>query len=170
MPRILFLGGDFRRKGGPLLVECFAQHFQGQAELDIVTQTDAPSGPGIRVHRNVRAWSEEWLKLWRQADLFVFPSRLETFGIVLLEAHSFGVATIASSSGAAAELLDHGQAGWLLPELSRETLRRAIAEALAQPALRQQKSQRGQALLAQRYLLGPNTRALAAFLQQEISS
>jgi glycosyltransferase involved in cell wall biosynthesis len=168
LPRILFLGGDFRRKGGPLLVECFQSYFQGQAELDIVTQTGAPEGPGVRVHKDIRSWSPEWLALWRAADLFVFPSRLETFGIVLLEAHAFGVPVIASRAGAAAELLQNGEAGWLLDDHSPGALRAAIAEALADPALRRRKAARGRALAAGRYLLGPNTQALASWIEEEL--
>ncbi len=166
LPRLLFLGGDFRRKGGPLLIECFRRHFQGQAELDIITQTASPEGPGIRVWNNVKAWSPDWIDLWRNADLFVFPSTLETFGIVLLEAHDFGVPIVSSRAGAAAELLANGQAGWLLETLNEESLRNAIQEALRAPDLRAAKIARGQALLEERYRLPANARALASWIQE----
>ena len=97
-PQILFLGGDFRRKGGPLLLDTFRRRFSGRAELHVVTQSEIPVELGVMVHRGVVAGSPDWLKRWREADLFVFPSRLETFGIVLLEALAFGVPIIASAA------------------------------------------------------------------------
>jgi glycosyltransferase involved in cell wall biosynthesis len=170
LPRLLFLGGDFQRKGGPLLVECFRRHFQGRAELDIVTRTASPEGPGVRVWKNISAWSSEWISLWRNADLFVFPSRLETFGIVLLEAHDFGVPIVSSRAGAADELLAGGQAGWLLKTLNDEFLRSAIQEALGAPDLRAAKSARGYALLEERFRLPNNARELATWIQETAPS
>ena len=39
LPRLLFVGGDFERKGGRLLLDCFERALAGRCELDIVTQT-----------------------------------------------------------------------------------------------------------------------------------
>ena len=47
------------------------------------------------------------------ADLFLFPSRSETFGNVTLEAMASAVATVAFDSGAAREHLRHGVHGAL---------------------------------------------------------
>lgn len=168
--RLLFIGGDFQRKGGPALLECYTKYLAPHAELDIVTQTACPEIPGLRVHRQVRAWSPEWLALWNRADLFVFPSHLETFGIVLLEAHAFGVPVVASRSGAAEELLAGGRAGWLLDAVGPESIRDAIVAALADPALRQQKVRAARELLEANYRLPGQTQRLAAWLHQATES
>ncbi|MDL5050786.1 glycosyltransferase family 4 protein [Oscillatoria amoena NRMC-F 0135] len=164
LPRILFLGGDFRRKGGPLLVECFRKYFAGKATLDIVTQTAAPESPGVRVWKDVPAQSSTWFELWRRADLFVFPSLLETFGIVLLEAHAFRVPVIARATGAAPELLERGAAGWLLERLTENTLRDSIEEALAQPEMRARKAARGRAIVEASFNLPQNCLKLSQHL------
>lgn len=164
--RLLFIGGDFQRKGGPALLECYTKYLTQRAELDVVTQTACPEVPGLRVHRQVRAWSPEWLALWNRADLFVFPSHLETFGIVLLEAHAFGVPVVASRSGAAEDLLAGGRAGWLLGAVRPESIRDAIFDALADPALRKQKLRAARELLEANYRLPGQTRRLCEWLHQ----
>jgi len=41
----LFIGGDFHRKGGPLLRTVFEQNFADRAELHLVTQTGGGPRP-----------------------------------------------------------------------------------------------------------------------------
>jgi glycosyltransferase involved in cell wall biosynthesis len=45
--------------------------------------------------------------------IFVLPSRYEPFGIVLLEAGSFGVPVIASRVGGIGEIISHNSTGRL---------------------------------------------------------
>lgn len=49
------------------------------------------------------------------ADVFVFPSRAETFGMAVLEAMSAGCAVVASQLAPLAELIDPGTTGYLVP-------------------------------------------------------
>lgn len=65
----------------------------------------------------------ELLQVYRQADLFVMPSRFghwggrwrgEGFGIVYLEAAAFGVPSIAYRCGGATDIIEHGVDGWLI--------------------------------------------------------
>ena len=58
--------------------------------------------------------------------MFVFPSSLETFGIVLVESLSFGVSVISSKVGAAEDILDSGRAGILLNETTPEAIVHAL--------------------------------------------
>ncbi|NCD33833.1 MAG: glycosyltransferase [Spartobacteria bacterium] len=49
------------------------------------------------------------------ADLFVFPSTTDTFGMVILEAQACGVPVLVSDVGGPQELVHHGQSGYVLP-------------------------------------------------------
>ncbi|KGQ19730.1 Glycosyl transferase [Lysobacter dokdonensis DS-58] len=59
---------------------------------------------------------EDLARHFASGDVFLFPSRSETFGNVTLEAMASGVATIAFDYGAAREHLRHGQSGLRVPD------------------------------------------------------
>jgi len=164
-PQILFVGGDLVRKGGPLLLECFRRWFSSSCELHLVTESAVPSTPGVVVHRGLKPHSAGWLARWTEADLFVFPSTLETFGIVLVEALAFEVPVVSADVGAAREILANGQAGLVLGEVTLETLRTAIENLLGDRVAARQLAERGRLQVQQRFNLPANSELLAQTLR-----
>jgi glycosyltransferase involved in cell wall biosynthesis len=127
--RILFVGGDFIRKGGDLLIDVVSEQFVGRCELDIVTR-DSVSQPGrSRLHR-AEANSPELRSLYARADIFVLPTQAECFGIACIEAMASGLPIIMSNVGGAPDIVEHGETGWLI-EPTRESLTEALERALA---------------------------------------
>ncbi len=165
-PRILFLGGDFRRKGGAILLEAYRSGLVSRADLHIVTQSEVNSERGVTVHRGVSAPSDAWVERWNQADVFVFPSALETFGIVLLEALAFGVPVVSSRAGAAADILDDGRAGILVDPVTPATLTEAIGAVLDDSPGAGARAEAGRARVASQYDLGRNAADLAGWLRE----
>lgn len=165
-PRLLFLGGDFRRKGGPVLLQAFRERFASRCELHVVTQTAVEPEPGVFVHRDVAAGSEAWHEQWARADLFVFPSGLETFGIVLAEALALGVPVVSSRAGAAADILEDGRNGVLVREVNVATLAGAIEVVLTNPAAARERALRGRARVERDFDLTRNTERLAEWLRR----
>jgi glycosyltransferase involved in cell wall biosynthesis len=165
MPRILFVGGDFKRKGGDILLACYRRFFCGRVRLDLVTQTEIQPETGVSVWRDVQARSSDWKNLWNSADIFIFPSRLETFGIVLVEALTFGVPIISSKAGAAEEILDGGRAGILLENLSAENLAASIENVLANRKEAEDRALFGRRRAMEEYSLAKNSERLARLLQ-----
>jgi glycosyltransferase involved in cell wall biosynthesis len=163
--RILFIGGDLHRKGGDLLIECFRTHLRGQCELDLVTRTPVHSEPGIHVHAGIEPHSPEWRRLWREAGVFIFPSKLETFGIVLVEALAFGVPVISSDAGAAREILDDGNAGIVLAKMTSDSLAAAIREVFAQNDAARMRAEFGRRRALSVFNLEHNTERLAEWLR-----
>src|SRR5690606_25237523 len=55
--RLLFVGNEFKRKGGWDVVEVYFRAFSDVCEFDIVTrdQLDLPKVPGLRIHHGVKA-------------------------------------------------------------------------------------------------------------------
>ena len=96
---------------------------------------------------------------------FVFPSTLETFGIVLVEALAYEVPAIAAEVGAAREILGGGAAGWLLPDDRAASLTATLNEVLHHPVAAQARVRAGRARVEQFYDLDTNAAALAGWLR-----
>jgi glycosyltransferase involved in cell wall biosynthesis len=69
-------------------------------------------------------------------DLFVFPSRTETFGNVTLEAMASGVATVAFNRGAAREAIDDGVHGAAVADGNEQDFIDACVRLAREPVLR----------------------------------
>jgi glycosyltransferase involved in cell wall biosynthesis len=125
--RILFVGGDFARKGGHDLLAAL----QGlpEAELDVVTGGDVgpiPAGVRCHVHRGLRPGNPKLLALYRRADVFALPSRGDCLPQVLAEAAASGLPLVATASGAMDEVVRDGVNGFLVPVAAPADLRLAL--------------------------------------------
>lgn len=107
--RLLFVGGDFARKGGPELVQAFrAVQAREKCELHIVTRDDVSPAPNVFVHR-VRPNTAELFQLFRDADVFVLPSYGECLSVALMEAAAAGLPIVSTAVGALDEAAVHGR-------------------------------------------------------------
>ena len=68
------------------------------------------------------------------ADLFILPSEQESFGLVALEAQSFGVPVIGTNMGGLPEVVAHGKTGFLLPIGDIEGMAAKALELFESPA------------------------------------
>lgn len=65
-------------------------------------------------------------------DAFLFPSPVETQGLVALEANACGTPVVGVDSGALAETVENGETGYHFPEGDRAAFRDAIRRTLAE--------------------------------------
>ena len=113
---VLFVGGDFPRKGGLDLLDAWRQGgFASGARLTLVTDWPLRDLPdAVEVRRGVAAYTPEWFDLWRRADVFAMPTRGEAFGVVFQEAAAAGLPSIAGRVGAVPEVVKDGATGMLV--------------------------------------------------------
>lgn len=111
--RVLFVGGDFVRKGGDLLLEV-GRALRGRVELHLVTAADIPQGDGVFVYKGLKPHSAELLQRYREADVFVLPTRGDCLAVVLGEAMASCLPIITTRVGAHAEAVEDGKSGFLL--------------------------------------------------------
>ena len=115
--RILFVGGDWERKGGPDLLKAFEEvrKKHPRAELTVVSSykgSDQVSAPGVNFAGPVPLG--EISKYFEDSDIFCMPTRLEPFGIVFIEAMAYGLPIVATRIGALPDLVEDGVNGYLV--------------------------------------------------------
>jgi glycosyltransferase involved in cell wall biosynthesis len=79
---------------------------------------------------------EDVIRCMRAADVFVLPSLVESFGIVLLEAMGCGLPVVASRVMGIPYLVEDGLNGFLVPPTDEEVLADRITALLSDPDLR----------------------------------
>lgn len=70
---------------------------------------------------------------YAEADLFVLPSRRESFGLVLAEAMACGLPVVATTAGAIPEVVEDRGTGVLVPPDDPDALAEAITSLLSDP-------------------------------------
>ncbi len=144
-PTVLAVGRLVRVKGFDLLVRAFAAARVPDARL--VIGGDGPErstldalvrdlGIAGRVEFPGRLDRAGVVAHMAAADVVVVPSRIEAFGIVVLEAWRAGAALLASSRGGPADLVTDGVDGLLVDPEDVDAFAAALALILSDPALR----------------------------------
>lgn len=158
--RVLFVGGDWERKGGAQLLDALAGLPAGSWRLDAVTQSAVPPWPGVVVHHGMQPNSPELLRLFAAADLFVLPTLGECLALVLMEAAAAGLPIVTTDVGALAEAVRPGETGLIVPPRDVAALRGALAALLDDPALRWRMGRGGHALAGERFVAPRNNHQL----------
>jgi glycosyltransferase involved in cell wall biosynthesis len=120
--RVLFVGGDFNRKGGDDLLAAMAALPHRNIELHLVTQSAIRRQPGVTVYEGLTPNSAELRDLYRTSEVFVPTSRSETFGIAAIEAGAAGLPLVLSTVGDLAELVLDGVTGFSVRPNNRRRL------------------------------------------------
>ncbi len=79
---------------------------------------------------------------YASADIFVFPSAMETFGLVLIEAMAAGLPVVTSRVGGADDLVTPGESGYLFDVGDARGLVEGVRAIASQPGQREEMGQR----------------------------
>lgn len=115
-PHVLFVGSDFQRKGGAVLLAAWPEVLRHvpSARLTIFGQPIGSLPPQVTVRAST--WTRESImEAMAEAALFVMPSLCETWGDVFLEAMAFGLPCIGSTADAMPEIIVDSVTGYLVP-------------------------------------------------------
>ena len=103
------------------------------------------------------------------ADAFVFPSRTETLGLVLLEAMAAGCPVVAARSGGITDIVDDGVNGYLFDPKDEEGATKATQKLLSQTAEREMLRENARKE-AERWGWAAATQQLADFYESILST
>jgi glycosyltransferase involved in cell wall biosynthesis len=162
--RILFVGGDFVRKGGDLLLDVYRKHLAGSCELHIVSAVDLQSDEGVHVYRDLQPHSETLLKLYADADVFVLPTRGDCLALVLGEAMASSLPIITTRVAAQREAVLDGESGFLIDRDDGRALRERLERLVRDPALCRQLGSRSRQVGEARFDMYKNANKLADLL------
>ena len=162
--RVLFVGGDFRRKGGELLLDWFRSRPGRDTELHVVTRENVERADGVVVHRDIQPNSPELLRLYQQSDVFVLPSLAEAFGIATIEAMGCGLPTVVSDAGGTSDIVDQGVNGFITKAQDRFALGSALERLLADDDLRASMGEQSRRIAEERFDLDKTARVTLGLL------
>lgn len=90
---------------------------------------------------------------YRASDLFLYPTRADSFGLVVAEAMACGLPVIASRVGAIPELVVDGETGWLAPSVDASRFAECIESAISDRRRLQEMGSAGAERIRQKFSL-----------------
>lgn len=153
---VLFVGRLEKRKGIDLLLEVVPDILQrfpevvfhivgddsiptlgGHTYREVFEQQNAQLC-GTRVHFYGKVEEDSLRGHYAGCDIFVAPSRFESFGLIYVEAMMFGKPVVGCDVGGIPEVVDHGVTGLLVPPDNSDALRSAVEDLVGNADLRMQ--------------------------------
>jgi glycosyltransferase involved in cell wall biosynthesis len=156
-PRFLFVGKQWERKGGPVVLRAFARLRAEVPDTTLVIAGPASLSvdqPGVemlgRLSREDGA-PGSMPEQYRRATAFVMPSLYEPLGVAVLEAMAAGLPCIGSTGGALPELIEEGVTGFLVPPGDEDALLERMRRLAVSPDLCRTLGEAGAARYRERF-------------------
>jgi glycosyltransferase involved in cell wall biosynthesis len=148
---ILFVGVDWKRKGGPDLVEAFKLVLKvyPDARLTIVGSSPKLDIPNCDVVGQVPLQNVNYY--YENASVFCLPSRLEPAALVFLEASAHELPVVTTKVGGSADRVIDGETGYLVEPGNVEQLSKMLIELIGNPEKCQTFGENGRRLVLERY-------------------
>jgi glycosyltransferase involved in cell wall biosynthesis len=137
--KFVFVGTASRTKGFDILLEAFRMTSGAfpSAELHVIGDAGSPSlfkgQSSDKVVIHGKCGRRELARLLGVMDCLVLPSRLESFGMVVVEALAAGIPAIVTPTVGAAEIITAGKDGWIVPVGSAAALAEQMSWCCAEP-------------------------------------
>ncbi len=140
--QIVSLGRLHENKDFSLLICAFAQIRRCGFDAQLTIGGEGPergalealaAREGVADRVSFPGWIDDRAAFFSRADLFVLSSRVEPFGIVLIEAMAHGVPVIATRTAGPLDILSPGETGLLVASESVQEMSAALMGLLADP-------------------------------------
>lgn len=146
---VLAIGRLHRDKGFDILIHAFSGLASRWPSLDLMIAGDGQEKNALqaliedlKMQQRIRlvgtVLGEEKRRLFQDSEFVVQPSRLEPFGITVVEAMASGKAIVASRVGGIPEFVEDGRNGFLVPPEDPGVLGATIENLLQSPEKRKQ--------------------------------
>lgn len=145
---VLYVGRQTKEKGADLLADAFLRARETNPRLHLNLAGGGPEEEHLRERLGDLATFLGWLegedlaRAYASADVFLFASRTDTFGQVLLEAQASGVPIVAVAEGGPCSIVEHGVTG-VLREADADALAAALNDLANAPLQRERLARNG---------------------------
>lgn len=136
--RILFVGFNWERKGGPLLLEAFriVRDVIPHATLHVVGPPQCPADEaGVRwtppINKAARRGRRQLEEIFAEASVYCMPSICETWGLVYVEAQQMGTPIVGFREWAVPDIIKENETGLFSNERTAQSLAASLIEALS---------------------------------------
>jgi len=132
--RILFIGRDYVRKGLPELYEAFLILRQSvpDAELYVAGPANNPYPNATEGYHYMGDCSHDKLsELFNLCDIFAMPSHFEAYGLVFIEALTYGLPCLARDAYEMPYFIEDGKTGILIDDYDRTNMAAQLQRLLA---------------------------------------
>jgi glycosyltransferase involved in cell wall biosynthesis/predicted metal-dependent phosphoesterase TrpH len=139
--KVLYVGRLTREKGVDLLAESFLRAHASDPRLHLLLAGGGPEEEDLRrrlgEHATFLGWlgGEELAEAYASADVFLFASRTDTYGQVIIEAGASGLPVVAVAEGGPAALVENRHTG-LLCRPDADHLAGSLLQLASSPLLR----------------------------------
>ncbi|MDP1676615.1 MAG: glycosyltransferase family 4 protein [Bacteroidota bacterium] len=166
---ILFVGGDFLRKGGDLLLRVAARTEFQKCKFHFVTRSfQGMAGDNVQVYDNVQANSGELLGLYKMADIFALPTRADLSPAALCEAMAFRLPVVATNVGGLDEIILDGKNGFIVPADEEEEFALRLKTLVGSKELRVEFGRSGRALVEEKYDIQKNAEIILDYMKRAV--
>lgn len=168
--RILFVGIDWERKGGPLLVRAFRKvlDLMPDAQLTIVGCSPTIDVPNCEVLGRLPL--NELGAHYGRSAVFCMPTQNEPFGVVFLEAFEHRLPVVATNIGALPDVVQEGVSGYLVETEDVDALADRLHRLLRSPELCKRFGKSGYAHVQSRYTWQATGRRIAHAIRRSSSA
>jgi glycosyltransferase involved in cell wall biosynthesis len=149
--RLLFVGADFARKGGPLLLNLYRRFLRDSCDLSLVTREDVGNEPGVTVHRGYAPDDIGLVRLFQSSDILVIPTLADCFSMAAIEAMACGLPVVTTSVGGIPEIVADGTTGLLVKPGDGEGLLHSIRRLASDRSTRSRLGRSGREVVVRRF-------------------
>ena len=129
--KFLFVGKDFDRKNGPLVVEAFKKIYAEDEKNELYIAGPENLNTDCKgIHLLGKLSFEQVLEYFNLCDVFVMPSLFEGYGLVFCEALAFGLPCIGNNCFEMPYFIEEGINGYILKNQNSDELALIMKKAI----------------------------------------
>jgi len=157
--QVLFVGADFSRKGGDLLLAAAKSEKLTNCDFHFVTKNfRGEPRSNVFVYPNLDPNTDDLKELYQMADTFAMPTRADFSPNAICEAMACGLPVLSTRVGAIHEMVVHNKSGLLVDVDDDTALAQALTKLVESPQLRRTMGEAGRQLAHEKFDMQKNAK------------